>query len=154
QRGGILLAHRLLDLGDRFDPILFEIAEDSNEARTELGPTLLEMRPVNDVPSLVGHMKLLKRRLAPAVVPTCDGNRTQRVKFALAAGFVERIRTAAKIQAKRHRSEIEIAAHGVEQVSPIAFRKLLKPVAEHDEGRRAALHLRDVAQLDPLPPGC
>ena len=69
QRGGVLLAHRLLDLRDRLDAVFLEIAEDSDEARPELGPALLEMHPVDDVPSFVGHTKLLKRRIDPAVVP-------------------------------------------------------------------------------------
>ena len=51
-----------LDLGDRLGAILLEIAEDSDEARPELGPALLEIRPIDDVPSFVGHTLLLKCR--------------------------------------------------------------------------------------------
>ena len=54
QRGGVLLAHRLFDLGDRFGAVFPEIAQDADEAGPELGPALLEMRPIDDVPSLVG----------------------------------------------------------------------------------------------------
>ena len=56
----VLIVHRLFDLGDRLDAVFLEIAEDSDEAGAEFGPTLLEMRPIDDVPSFVGHILLLK----------------------------------------------------------------------------------------------
>ena len=59
----------LLDLRDRFDAVFLEIAEDSDEAGAKLATALLEMHPINDVPSVAGHIKLLKRRIAPDVVP-------------------------------------------------------------------------------------
>ena len=42
QRGRILLAHRLLDLRQRFGAILAEIADDPDEPRAKLGAILLE----------------------------------------------------------------------------------------------------------------
>src|SRR5689334_21714524 len=84
-------------------------------------------------------------------------DRAQRVKFALAAplvpGAVERVGAPAKVEPQRHRAEIEVAPHRVQEVAAIAFRKLLQPIAEDDEARRPALHLGDVAELDPLAPG-
>ena len=35
----------------------------------KLRPAFFEMCPIDDIPSLVGHRLLLKRRFAPAVVP-------------------------------------------------------------------------------------
>src|SRR5689334_12256845 len=55
ERSRVLLVHRLLDLRDRFDAVFLEIAEDADEARAKLRPALLEMRPVDDIASLVGH---------------------------------------------------------------------------------------------------
>src|SRR5690348_16495577 len=74
----------------------------------------------------------------------------QRVKFALAPAPVKRVRAAAELEPQRHRSEVEVTPHRVQQVAAIAFRKLVEPVAEHDEARRPALHLGDVAELDAL----
>src|SRR4051812_37145401 len=73
----------------------------------------------------------------------------QTVNFALAAALVERVGTATEIEPKRHRAKAQVAAHGVEQVAPIALRKLFELVAEHDEAGWPGLHLGDVAQLDP-----
>src|SRR5690348_15127449 len=83
-------------------------------------------------------------------------DRAQTVKFALAAalipGSVERVGPPAEVETKRHRAQVEVAPHRVQEVAAIAFRKFLEPVAEHNEARRPALHLRDVAELDPLAP--
>src|SRR3954447_20847051 len=75
----------------------------------------------------------------------------QRVNFALAAPLIlgERVRAAAKVESKGHGAQAEIAPHRVEQIAAVALRQLVEAVAEHHEARRAALHLRDVAQLDP-----
>ena len=72
QRGRVLLAHRLLDLGDRFDAVFLEVTEDLDESGPELGPALLEIHPVDDVPSFVAHAKLLKRRMSSGRGPTSD----------------------------------------------------------------------------------
>src|SRR5207302_8863722 len=79
-----------------------------------------------------------------------------RVNFALAqlaAAPVERVGAAAELEPDRHRAEREIAPHRVEQVAPVALRKLVSTVPEHDKSRRPGLHLRDVAELNPLPLG-
>jgi hypothetical protein len=68
ERSRVLAVHRLFDVDDRLRPVLAEIVEDADEARPELGPAPLEMCPVDDVPSFAGHLLLLKRRVAPAVV--------------------------------------------------------------------------------------
>src|SRR4051812_31249553 len=96
--GRILLTHRLLDLGNRLRPILLEIGQDADEPRPELGPVLLEIFPIDDVPSRVGHTLLLVRRTAPAVVPTGVRVRRIRVKFSLAPSLIERVAAAAKIE--------------------------------------------------------
>src|SRR6185437_8270933 len=108
---------RVLDLRDRLDAVFLEVAEDADEPRAELRPALLEISPVHDVPSLVGHTKLLKGRLPPAVVPPL-GSSARRVNFSLAATFVERIRSGAEVEAERHRVEVEVAPHRVQQVAP------------------------------------
>src|SRR5438270_1074207 len=71
--GRILVAHRLLDLSDRFDTVFLEIGENPDEAGPEFGPAFFEMCPIDDIPSLVGHRLLLKRRFPPAVVPLAAG---------------------------------------------------------------------------------
>ena len=53
----VLLAHRLFDLRDRLGAILLEITKDTDEARAEFGPALLEEAPIDDVPSLVGQIQ-------------------------------------------------------------------------------------------------
>src|SRR5436190_5159510 len=84
---------------------------------------------------------------------TRDLTSPKRVKFALApalAPLVERIAAPPEFEPQRHRAELEVAPHRVEQIAAIAFGQRLGAVAEHDEGRRPRFHLSDVAQLDPL----
>src|SRR5256885_5947584 len=71
----------------------------------------------------------------------------------LAAAAVERVAPSAKVETHRHGPELQVATHRIEKVAAIAFGKLVGTVAGHDEGRGAALHLGDVAQLDPLAAG-
>src|SRR5690242_8666270 len=89
----------------------------------------------------------------PAVVPRCRSS-WKRVNLALAAVAVERVGAPSEIEPERDRADAEIAPHRVEEITPVALRKLFEPVAEHDEARRPRLHLGDVAQLDPLALGC
>src|SRR6059058_5348287 len=81
--------------------------------------------------------------------PWSHGRNTspQRVNFALSTA-IERVGAAAEVQSQRDRAELEVAAQRVDQIAAIALRKLVGAVAEHDEGRRPAAHLGDVAELD------
>src|SRR3954453_6844316 len=80
-------------------------------------------------------------------------NRAKGVNFSLAAALVEGVGAAAKIKSQWDRPHAEIAPHRIEQVAAIAFRQFLEPVREPYDARRPRLHLRDVAELDPLAPG-
>src|SRR6185503_7369653 len=92
--------------------------------------------------------------ITSGMVPHLTLPSPKRVKFALASALARRSRIgvpgAAEAQPQRHRAEREVAAHGVEQISAIAFGQFVGAVTEHDEGRRPRLHLGDIAQLDPL----
>src|SRR3954454_6520252 len=79
----------------------------------------------------------------------------QRVNFALrtrplAFRARERIGTAADFEAQWNRADAKVAAHRVQQIPPIALRKLVEPISEYHEAWRAAFDLGDVAKLDPL----
>src|SRR4051794_39815897 len=82
--------------------------------------------------------------------PTCRSDKRKRVNFSLAPAPIERIPASAEVEPQRHWAKLEIAAHGIEQIAPIALGQLFGAVAEHDECRRTRLHLGDVAELDPL----
>src|SRR5689334_5299853 len=95
--------------------------------------------------------------ITSGMVPNSALASRKRVKFDLARspfGAIEGVAAAAEFQAQRHRSQLQVSAHRVEQVAAIAFRKLVRAIAEHDEARRPGLHLSDVTQLDPLALGC
>src|SRR4029078_2479123 len=113
-----------------------------------LCPALLEMHPVDGIRTFVGQCSHPDSRWLGRG-PTKAWTRPKRVKFALAAP-VERIGAPAKVEPQRNRPKPEIAAHRIEQIAPVAFGKLLGPVAEHDERRGSRRHLRDVAELDAL----
>src|SRR5205085_8804530 len=93
QRRRILVAHGLFDLRDRLDPILLEISEDADEGWTKLGPALLEVRPVDDVLSLLAQTHAPQMPEASGNVPR-GRNTGERVKFALAASHGCRGRSA------------------------------------------------------------
>src|SRR5437879_10938801 len=77
----------------------------------------------------------------------CLRDSRKRVNVSLAS---ERVASAAEGQPQRHRAELQVAAHRVEQVPAVAFWQLVGAAAEHDESRRPRFHLGDVAQLDAL----
>src|SRR5215208_8513830 len=72
-------------------------------------------------------------------------DRPQRVKFSLSLRAIEGIGAPTEAEPQRHRAELEVAAHGIEEIAAIAVRQFVHPVAEDYEGRRARLHLGDVA---------
>src|SRR6476646_10282237 len=81
--------------------------------------------------------KLLKRRKHPAMVPTRAWDRSQRVNYFLAKSLsavaVEGVGAAPELKPERHRADFQVPAHRVEQIAPVAFRKLFEPIAEHHE---------------------
>src|SRR5438045_2851287 len=102
ERGRVLVAHRLLDLGNGLDPVFLEVTQDPDEARPKLGPALLEIGPIDDVPSFLAHSS------APRTTRKPDSRK--RVKFALAGvslapSAIKRIAPAAKVQPDRNRAE-------------------------------------------------
>src|SRR5215210_4273761 len=92
--------------------------------------------------------------ITSGMVPRVALPTSKRVNFALASALMAasgiRIARAAERQPQGNRAKLEVAAHGVQQIAPVAFGQLVGAVAEHDEGRRSRLHLGDVTELDAL----
>src|SRR3954447_24431439 len=83
--------------------------------------------------------------------PTGPRDSRKRVNVSLAPAAIEGIGASAELEPQRDRAELEVPAHGVDQIAAIALGQLVGAVAEDHEGWRAGFHLGDVAQLDPLP---
>src|SRR5205823_9031645 len=104
-RGRVLLAHGLLDLGDRLRPILAEIADDPDEARSELLPILLEQRPVDDIRRLVGQCQFpvpITSGLVPLRLWYREKGKLWLSRLYLAAAAFERISAPAEFETHRH----------------------------------------------------
>src|SRR3954447_21653557 len=66
----------------------------------------------------------------------------ERVKLALAS-IVEWIFRRAEGQPQRHRLDLQVPPHRVQQVAAVAVGQLVDARAEHHERGRPGLHLRD-----------